>query len=315
MRRPRTACSLLVASILLAASPWALAVDDDDDDAGEAALVLEASQREAIGLRVARPVAVTAPNVLATSARVLDATDILAAAGEAEAASAGERVASEELARVRALHADGAAASRRVVDAAVVEQARQKAARDVAERRLAQLAGFHASTAARDRDATLEALRSGTLVLLRAEVTGRESLAGVPRAARVSIDGVAHDTRVLGPLQGAGEIAAPALLLALDAPPEGLVPGMRLAATLGGEPVKGVAVPRGALLHDERGAHVYLQSAGDGGTMRYTRRDVSLRVPFGEGWLVDGLDDDDDVVVAGVGLLWSMQGGHVDDDD
>jgi hypothetical protein len=36
----------------------------------------------------------------------------------------------------------------------------------------------------------------------------------------------------------------------------------------------------------------------------------------GSGWLVSGVDADDAVVVRGLGLLWSMQGGApIDDDD
>jgi hypothetical protein len=37
----------------------------------------------------------------------------------------------------------------------------------------------------------------------------------------------------------------------------------------------------------------------------------------GDGWLVDGVDDDDEIVVGGAGVLWSLEatGGRVVDDD
>ncbi len=39
-------------------------------------------------------------------------------------------------------------------------------------------------------------------------------------------------------------------------------------------------------------------------------------MPSGDGWLVDGLDDDDLVVVHGVGVLWSLEGiGSMPSDD
>jgi hypothetical protein len=42
-----------------------------------------------------------------------------------------------------------------------------------------------------------------------------------------------------------------------------------------------------------------------------------LLAAAGGDWLTEGLDDDDEVVVQGAGVLWSLQGmaGHVPDDD
>ena len=41
-------------------------------------------------------------------------------------------------------------------------------------------------------------------------------------------------------------------------------------------------------------------------------------MPYGDGWLVKGVDDDDEIVVHGAGVLWSLEGmgAHpVGDDD
>jgi len=40
--------------------------------------------------------------------------------------------------------------------------------------------------------------------------------------------------------------------------------------------------------------------------------------PYGDGWLVEGVDDDDNIVVRGAGVLWALQGvgaQQPDDDD
>jgi multidrug efflux pump subunit AcrA (membrane-fusion protein) len=82
----------------------------------------------------------------------------------------------------------------------------------------------------------------------------------------------------------------------------------------------GLLVPRDAVLYDESGAFVFKRMskrAGEDKT-RYVPVKVSLLLPYGDGWLVSGVDDDDDIVVRGAGVLWSLQGvgAHaVDDDD
>jgi hypothetical protein len=82
----------------------------------------------------------------------------------------------------------------------------------------------------------------------------------------------------------------------------------------------GFLLPRDALLYDENGAYVYKQLRGTkaGEKTRYVPVKVKLENPYGDGWLVKGVDDDDDIVVHGAGVLWSLQGvgAHaVDDDD
>jgi hypothetical protein len=92
-----------------------------------------------------------------------------------------------------------------------------------------------------------------------------------------------------------------------------------------GAPRTGVVVPRDAVLYDEGGALVYKQlakqaaSTASAAPARYTPVRVKLIQAQGDGWIVDGIDDDDDIVVHGAGVLWSLQGivGHAagDNDD
>ena len=82
----------------------------------------------------------------------------------------------------------------------------------------------------------------------------------------------------------------------------------------------GLLLPRNAVLYDENGAYVYKQLAKQGGAeaARYVPVKVNLRLACGDGWLVDGIDDDDNIVVRGAGVLWSLQGVGAqpqDDDD
>jgi hypothetical protein len=82
----------------------------------------------------------------------------------------------------------------------------------------------------------------------------------------------------------------------------------------------GVLLPREAVLYDERGAYVFEQVVDKSvrGKVGYARHDVKLLQRQGEGWLVSGVDNDDDVVFQGAGVLWSLQGAGAqaaDDDD
>jgi hypothetical protein len=72
----------------------------------------------------------------------------------------------------------------------------------------------------------------------------------------------------------------------------------------------GLLLPRDAILYDEQGAYVFKQLTGktDQGKTLYTRLNVKLLLGQGDRWLVEGVDDDDDIVVAGAGVPWSLQG-------
>jgi hypothetical protein len=81
----------------------------------------------------------------------------------------------------------------------------------------------------------------------------------------------------------------------------------------------GMLLPRDALLYDESGAYVYKQLAKKTAAenARYAPVKVRLLLALGDGWLVDGVDDDDNIVVRGAGVLWSLQGvgAQPQDDD
>ena len=60
----------------------------------------------------------------------------------------------------------------------------------------------------------------------------------------------------------------------------------------------------------------YIDGCESAKKTQYARKKVALLMPSGDGWLVDGLDDDDLIVVRGAGVLWSLEGiGSVPEDD
>jgi hypothetical protein len=97
--------------------------------------------------------------------------------------------------------------------------------------------------------------------------------------------------------------------------------GARVPVTLLTGERSGLLLPRSALLYDENGAYVYKQMVKQAGAQaaRYAPVKVNLLLAYGDGWLVEGVDGDDNIVVRGAGVLWSLQGmgAHAvaDDDD
>jgi hypothetical protein len=171
-----------------------------------------------------------------------------------------------------------------------------------------------------ERQKVIDASASGHRLLLRADLPGRHSLGTLPTRAMLDVDGIEVPGRALGILQQSTDVQGVGLLIEVEHAPAGLGPGARVSVALLTADRPGLLLPREALLYDENGAYVYKQltrKAGEEKT-RYAAVKVTLLLAYGDGWLVDGVDDDDNIVVHGAGVLWSLQamGGHpVEDDD
>ena len=294
---------------------------DDDDDAAKNATgttpTLNKEQRDAVGIVVAKAVAAKPAEHVAAFGQVLDPAALIAELGEVDANRAAERAASAEVARLQGLYKAGASASLRNLEAAQAEQAKAHAEAESASTRLS-LRWAPIAAASAKRQKLIGALASGRSALVRVDLPGQQSVGTVPDAATIDIDGIAVKGDVLGALTQASDAQSASLLVALADPPNGLAVGTRVAASLTGAAKSGFLVPRGAILYEEGGAFVYHELAvkpGDEKTS-YARKSVTLLMPSGDGWLVDGLDDDDLVVVHGVGVLWSLEGiGSMPSDD
>jgi hypothetical protein len=301
-----------------------LALGDDDDDkpvapdAPGSQAMLSAQQQQAVGIVVARPAAAQAPEHIAALGLVLDATALLSDMGESTSAAAAAHSAAAEVSRLHALFEGGAGASQKMLEAAQAEQAKTQADADLAAARLSLHWGPVLSQAASARQKIIDAALSGRGLLLRADLPGRHSMGATPLKALIDVDGIEVPGLILGTLRQSNESQSVGLLIEIQNPPPGLGPGARVPVMLLAAQKAGMLLPREAILYDEGGAYVYKRSAkSTDGKLNYVPVKVTLLLPYGEGWLVSGIDDDDDIVVRGAGVLWSLQGvgSHAADDD
>jgi hypothetical protein len=312
---------------------WAAAVEAPAAGAGASAAALDRTQAAAVGLQIARAVAARAPARLAALGLVLDPATLRADLDALAVSAATEQAAALELDRLQGLYAGGGQASARMVESARAARAKAQAELRAARARLrlawAPLAAW--TTGAQDELSTRAI--DGASLLVRADVPGRSAwAAALPSQALIDIDGLEVPARVLGVLRDAGAVQSAALLLEVTAPPAGVSVGARVPVTLIQAVSSGLVLPRSAVLYDEHGAYVYKQSSGargraaDGaaagsavgaGATGYVPVRVKLLAPYGSGWLVSGIDADDDIVVSGAGVLWSLKsvGAQASEDD
>jgi hypothetical protein len=265
-------------------------------------------------------VPVDAPERTDALGTVLDGTLLLADEGEAAVAFAREQAASSELARLHELYQGGAGASLKMLEAARAEDVKARADSSLAKARFAQQWGPLATERPEVRHRLVDAVVAGHAALVRADLPGRHTVGTLPARALLDLDGLRVPGRVLGALRQPSELQSAGLLIEVRNPPAGLAPGARIPLALLSVEVKGLLLPNDALLYGEDGAYVYKKIASktpnDGA--RYAAVKVTPLVPYGDGWLVKGVDDDDEIVVRGAGVLWSLEGmgAHpVDDDD
>jgi hypothetical protein len=302
-----------------------LIANGDDDKAADSRPPatqpsLSTEQQRAVGIVVAHPLAAKAPDRIEALGLVLDPTTLISDLGEATVAAAAEHSASAELARLHALYAGGAGASLKMLEAAQADQAKAQASAQLAAARFALHWGPLAALPAGAREKLIEASTSGRTLLLRADLPGRHTFGAGLGKAVLDVDGIQVPGRVLGTLRQTTELQSVGVLIEVQSAPAGLGPGARVPVALMTAVRSGLLLPRDALLYDENGAYVYKQltKKTDAEKALYAPVKVNLLFAYGDGWLVEGVDDDDNIVVHGAGVLWSLQGvgAHaVDDDD
>jgi hypothetical protein len=320
-RQGRGLCSI-ACCVLLGLSPLASGDDDDAPAAAKAAdaqPTLTSEQQLAVGIVVARPPNGKAPERIEAFGLVLDPTQLISDLGEAATAAASEQSAASELARLRALHEGGAGASLKMLEAAQTEQAKTDAQARMSAARFAFNWAPLAAMPGEARQKLIASASSGRSLLLRADLAGRHTIGTLPDKALLDVDGIQVPGKVLGVLRQTTELQSVGLLIEVANAPAGLGPGAHLPVSLLLAARSGVFVPREAVLYDENGAYVYKQAKPvPGQKTGYNPVKVTLLLPQGDGWLVTGVDDDDDIVVRGAAVLWSLQRGgapSADDDD
>ncbi len=304
------------------AKPAASKPDDDDDAARNAAEgtipTLTREQRDAVGIVLAHAIKERPAERVRAFGQVLDPSALIGDLGEVEANRAAERAASAEVARLQGLYKAGASASLKNLETAQAEQARAHAQAEAASSRFALRWAPIASLAAAPRQKLVESVGAGKGVLVRVDLPGQQSVGKIPETATLEIDGVAVNGRVLGALMQAGDSQSASVMAEIESPPTGLAIGARVPAWVVWNARPGYLVPRGAILYEEGGAFVYhaLDAKPGDDKQPYARKKVALLMQTGDGWLVDGLDDDDLIVVRGSGVLWSLEGiGAMPEDD
>lgn len=329
MMKPSRAFAILLC-VSFAIAALASAQDDDDDKpatqvaspaADAAQPALDAEQQAAVGIVVAHPLAAHPAREISAYGQVLDPATLVADAGQLEAARATERTANADVARLQALYRGDAGASLKVLQAAQSEQVSARARSDAATAAFASRWGSLLRMPAAQRQALIDAVSSGKRLLVRADLLGRRSLGVLPTSARLDVDGITVPASVIGTSSQVGaDVQGAGVILEVGAVPIGFGPGARVAVVLAGESQPGVLLPASALIYAEEGTHVYRQLAAKttDGKVKYAATNVKLLQAQGDAWLVEGVDDDDLVVVHGAGVLWSLQGlgaTSADDDD
>ena len=313
-----------VALALLACSSASGSADDDDDKTpNTSAIVINTSltsqQRKALGVVAERPLAAQIPDRIASVGLVLDSTVLVADLGDLAASETAARTARAEVKRLQGLYGDHGGASLKMVEAARVEAVKATAQSRLTAARFEQHWAPLAALSPSDRAAIVMQVTRGRALLLRADLPGRHSLGSLPGKAELDVDGVKVHGRVFGFLRQADETQSLGLLVGVENPPAGLGPGARIPVSLLMAKRSGVVLPQDAVLYDERGPYVFKQLTRPvGANSQYQRCNVKLLIRRGTGWLVSGVEDDDDIVMEGAGVIWSLQGAGaraIDDDD
>jgi multidrug efflux pump subunit AcrA (membrane-fusion protein) len=197
-----------------------------------------------------------------------------------------------------------------MLEAAQADQAKAHAQAEIAAARFALRWGPLAALPIDVRQRLVDASASGRSLLVRADLPGRHALGDQPSKAVLDVDGIQVSGRVLGILRETTELQSVGLLIEVPDAPRGLGPGARMQVAVLTAERRGMLLPRDALLYDENGAYVYKQLTDkpQADKARYAPVKVHLLGSYGNGWLVEGIDEDDDIVVHGAGVLWSLQG-------
>lgn len=297
-------------------------VDADRPPQPDAKLAVE--QRQSVGIMIAHPRAAKLPDSIPSVGIVLDTAELISEVGDMAALEAARRTSQAEVARLQTLYTAGAGASLRMLEAATAENTKAVAQAHLMRVRFDQHWGPVAKLPATKRRRLLDAAANGQILLMRADVPGRHSLGALPEGAKVDVDGLSVPGSVLGVLRQADETQGMGLLIGVEHSPAGLGPGARVPVALICGQRSGLLLPQEALLYDEQGPYVFRElndipiGHAEQGRSRYTRANVKLLLRHGDHWLVNGIDDGDNIVVAGAGALWSLQGTEgrgTDDDD
>jgi hypothetical protein len=239
--------------------------------------------------------------------KALDPAPLAAIVNDFFSAQAAFNASNQEFERLKAL-SEQSNASARALQAAQAAALRDQLAMQAVRDKLTLTWG-NVFAGENDLAAFAQALIARTQMLLRIDLPAGESIEGTPTGARVvTLSGQTAQAAYRGPapasdpqFQGKGfifSLATNSLSLAFGQAVVGYI-------TLPGEPLKGVIVPRGAVVRTEGAAWVYAMNAGG---ESFTRRQIPLDSPASGGWFVNsGIAPGDYLVESGAQTLLSQE--------
>src|SRR5262249_38248418 len=240
--------------------------------------------------------------------RVLEPSALAAPVDEREAARAAFDAADREYRRVQTLQRGNSNASERDLEAARATFERDRATFRAAEARLVAVWGREAEDR-HDLSALAQSLVAREAAVARIDLPLGTVLPCRPTAGRVAAPVEAGAAPVDATLLGVAPDTDPTtqgrgFLLLIERPP--WPPGTALTGwlVLPGASQVGVDVPRAAVVRHAGRAFVYVQIADE----TFTRREVRLDRPSGDGWfVVGGLAAGERLVVMGAQQLLSAE--------
>lgn len=260
-----------------------------------------------MGLLVKKPEVVQLSPEVKGFGRVLDPAPLVALINELATARAAYIASSNELARAKTLSGQGNA-SERALQTAQAAALHDELATQSAQDKLALSWG---KTIANQADLTtvVRSLTSLQVLLIRVNLPMGEPLTNQPAGARImTLSGQSLDADVIGPAPSVDpSVQGRGYLLLLKSNPAQLAPGEAVTGYLKvpGEPLKGVVIPREAVVRAEGAGWVYVHSAGG---EAFTRVQIPLDHPTEDGWLAtQGVGSNDYVVVTGAQQLLSIE--------
>ena len=276
------------------------------DAEGNTVITLDDETQRSIGLKV-EPIAATEllPEIKGFG-NVIDPTTLAAALNNLATVEAAYNATSKELERLKTLKEQGNA-SDRALQAAEAAALRDQLLIQSAKDQL-MLTWGKAMVEQKDLPGFVRSLTALDSALVRINLPAGEDIKSDPTGARIfRLSGKSVDAQFLGVAPGVDPLIQGQGYMFLVKPNEiGLRPGESLTGYLKipGEPVKGMGVPRNAVVRSEGRAWAYVQT----GDTAFTRKEVPLDHPLESGWFVkEGFAPNDRVVVTGVQTLLSEE--------
>jgi hypothetical protein len=278
---------------------------------GETIITLEAETQERVGLKTESPVSVQWQPEVKGYGSVIDPATLSAAVADLESARTAAEASGKEYDRLKTLAAQNNV-SVRACEAAQATATHDKMAYQSTLQKFAQdwgqsLAGGNA------RERVLSDVVSGQTALVRIDLPPGQTLPTPPATARIvsrTDEANPVDGTLCSALAGVQPQTQSQVFFFLVKDPR-LTPGAAVTGFLegSGAPAAGVVVPASAVLRYEGKGWIYVQT----GTNDFTRAEILLDRPAGNGWFVSGnLTATNRVVVVGAQTVLSaeLSGGN-----